>query len=98
MMRAEDFLIETAPVHADAHGFVVFGRNFDHLRKFVVAGGAGADITRIDAVFGQGLRAVGYCVSSLMTVVVKIAHQRGVHAHLVEFSRYMARPARLRAN
>ena len=55
----EDFLIETAPVHADAHGFVVFGRNFDHLGKFVVAGGAGADITRIDAVFGQGLRAVG---------------------------------------
>ena len=48
----EDFLVETAPVDANAHGVVVFGGDFDHLCEFFVTAGACADIAWVDAVFG----------------------------------------------
>ena len=51
----EQFLVEAAPVDADAHGLVPLQRRFDHLRELAVALVALADVAGIDAVLGQRL-------------------------------------------
>ena len=78
------FVVQAAPVHADAHRLVVAAGHFDHLREVVVATLAPAHVAGIDAVFGQGLRALGKLREQLVAVVVEVAHQRHRHAHAVE--------------
>jgi hypothetical protein len=52
-------LIKRTPVHTDAYGFIVFCRCTNHKGKFLIAFCAFADIARVDAVFRQGLAALG---------------------------------------
>jgi hypothetical protein len=46
----EQFLIQAAPIHADAHGFVVLGGGLNHHRKLAVVLVALAHIAGVDAV------------------------------------------------
>ena len=53
----QQFLIERAPVDADAHRLVVFDRHLDDLRELRIALVLEADIAGIDAVFVERLGA-----------------------------------------
>ena len=80
----EQVLVQAAPVHADANGFVVPGRDFHHLAKLAVAFVAPAHVAGVDAVFGQRLGAGRMVAQQTVAVVVKVADQRHVNAHAVE--------------
>ena len=80
----EQFLVQAAPVHADAHRFVPAQRGFDHLAKLAVFFVALAHVAGVNAVFGQGLRAVGKVGEQAVAVEMEIAHQRHRHAHAVQ--------------
>src|SRR5690606_38470305 len=54
-----EFVVEAAPVDADAHRLVVPAGDFDHLREVIVAPLAAAHVARIDAVLGKRLGAIG---------------------------------------
>ena len=77
-------LVERTPVHADAHGFVVFGGGANHVGKFFIAFHALAHVTRIDAVFGQRAGAIGKLRQQAFAVEVEIANQRHGAAHVVQ--------------
>ena len=80
----EQFLIETAPVHPDAHGFVVSLGDVDHLTELLVFLVALAHIARVDAVLGQRAGAIGKVGQQPMAVVMKVADERHRNAHAVE--------------
>ena len=70
------FLIERAAIDADAHGLAVIDGNFADRRELLVAARSRAHISGIDAVFIEGLRAIGIFGQQDVAVVVKIADDR----------------------
>ncbi len=53
----EQRLIERTPIDADAHRLVILDGDFDHAPEVVIVMSARADVTRIDPVLGERLRA-----------------------------------------
>src|SRR6185369_14250919 len=80
----EQFLVEAAPVHADAHGFAPAHCRFDHLAELLVVLVALAHVAGVDAVLGQRLRTVRVVGEQAVPVVVEVADQRNVDSHPVE--------------
>ena len=80
----DQFLIQAAPVDADAHRAAVFERRFDHGRELAFAFFPEADVARVDPVFGQGLRTGGILGQELVAVVVEIADQGHAAGPLVQ--------------
>ncbi len=80
----QQFLIERAPVDADAHRLVMARGDLDHPGEVVFALRTTADVAGIDAVGGQRLRAARIVDQQLVAVVVEVTHQRHVDAHAIE--------------
>src|SRR6185503_3785331 len=80
----EQLLVEASPVDADAHRLRVPDRALDHGRELLIALHALADVAGIDAVLGEGLRAIGILREQLVAVVVEIADQRHLAVARVE--------------
>ena len=80
----QQFLVEAAPVDADAHRLVPAHRRLDHLAELPVALVALADVAGIDAVLGQRLGAGRVVGQQPVAVVVEVADQRHVDAHAIE--------------
>ena len=72
----EQVLVEAAPVDADADGLAVSAGDLDHLRELRVALAAAADVARVDPVLGERCRAAWMLAQQLVTVEVKVAHDR----------------------
>ena len=83
-VAGEQLLVDAAPVGADAHRLAVLERLLDHDREVLLAGVALADVARIDAVLGEGLRAGGLLPQQLVAVVVEVADQGDGAVHGVE--------------
>ena len=79
----QQFLVQAAPVHAYAYRFVVANGGFNHLGKLFVVLVAFAHVAGVDAVFGQGLGAVGKLGQQPVAVVMKVANEWHMHAHFV---------------
>ena len=77
----EQFLVERAPVGADAHRLVVLDRGLDDGAELAVALLAEADVAGIDAVFVERLGAGRKFGEQLVADVVEVADDRGVDAH-----------------
>ena len=80
----QEFLVERAPVDADAHRLVVADRRLDNGRELAVLLLAKADIARIDAVFGQSLRAGRMIGQQFVADVMEIADQRNIETEPFE--------------
>jgi hypothetical protein len=77
----EQLLIETAPVHPDAHRLAIPAGQLDQDGELLVALRAAADVAGVDAVLVQRLRAGGELAEQLVAVEVEVAHQRHRHPH-----------------
>ena len=80
----QQFLVEAAPVDADAHRLVPAHGGLDHLAELAVALVALAHVAGVDAVLGQRLGAGRIVGEQAVAVVVEVADQRHVDAHAVE--------------
>jgi hypothetical protein len=80
----EQFLVEAAPVHADAHRLVPAHGRVDHLAELLVLLVALAHVAGVDAVLAQRLGAGRIVGEQAVAVVVEVADQRHVDAHAVE--------------
>ena len=78
----EQFLIERAPVDADAHRLAVLDRHLDDLGELRIALVLEADIAGIDAVFVERLGAAGMIGQQLVADVMEVADDRHGDAHL----------------
>ena len=78
------FLVQAAPVHADADRLVILDSLFNQDRKLAVAFPAESHVARINAVLGQGLGAVGVFRQQLVAVIVEIADQGHVATQHVQ--------------
>ncbi len=78
----DQFLIQRAAVHADAHRLAVIARHLADGRKLLVTTLSRADIARINAIFVQRRRAFGIFRQQHMPVVVKIANDRNIAARI----------------
>ncbi len=76
----EQFLVERAPVGADAHALAVLRGELDDGAELAVLLLAEADIAGIDAVLVQRLGARRMIGEQLVADVVEVAHERYVHA------------------
>jgi hypothetical protein len=90
----EQFGIERAPVHADAHGLRVLDRLLDHRRELLVALRAVADVARVDAVLVEHRGALGHLREELVAVEVEVAHQRHADTHGLEAAANLGHLAR----
>ena len=80
----QEFLIERAPVGADAHRLVVLERHLDDGGELPVLLVLETDIAGIDAVFIERLGAGRVVGQQLVTDVVEVADERHRHAELAE--------------
>ena len=78
----EQFLVERAPVGADAHRLVVLDRHLDDGGELPVLLVLEADVAGIDAVLVERLGAAGMVGEQLVADVVEVADERHVDAHL----------------
>ena len=78
----QQLLIERAPVDADAHRLVVLDRHLDDRGELRVALVLEADIAGIDAVLVERLGAGRIVGQQRVAVVMEVADDRHVHAHL----------------
>ena len=78
-------MIERAPVHADADGFVVFDRHFNHGAEIVVIFAAHAHVAGIDPVLSQGPCAFRVFRKQKMAVIVEVANDGDVNILLRQF-------------
>ena len=78
----QQFLVEAAPVHADANWLGVLAGELDHFGELRIALAAAADVSGIDAVLGEALRALRMFPQQLVTVEVEVADDGHVHAQL----------------
>ena len=69
----DQFLIERAAIHADAHGLAVVARHFADGGELFVAALAVAHVAGIDAVLVEGAGAIGIFGEQHVAVVVEIA-------------------------
>ena len=74
------FLIQTAPVHPNSHRLVVPTGDFDNGGELLVLLPAPPDVAGIDTVLVQHLGAGRILAEEAMTVEMKIANQRRIHA------------------
>jgi hypothetical protein len=74
----QQFLVERAPVDADAHRLVVADRHLDDRGELLVLLVLEADIARVDAVFRQRLGAGRMVGEQLVADIVEVADQRHV--------------------
>jgi hypothetical protein len=81
---ANQLLIQATPVNANSNRFTPTHGGLYHLRKLQITFIALADIARIDAVLGEGLRALRIVSQQTMTVVVKITDQGHIDTHSVK--------------
>src|SRR5450759_1716662 len=81
---SEQRLVERAPVHADAHGFLILRGNLNHGAEVVVVLASDAGIARIDAVLGQALGAAGVLGQQEVSVVMEVADDGHAQALLLE--------------
>ncbi len=80
----EERLVERTPVHADAHGLLIFDGALDHGAKVVVVFAADGYVAGIDAVFGQRARSGGIFFEQDVAVVVEVADDGHAEAALFE--------------
>ena len=80
----QQFLVERAPVDADAHRLVVADRHLDDRAELPVLLVLEADIAGIDAVFRERLGAGRMVGEQLVADIVEVADQRHVDAEPVE--------------
>ena len=80
----QEFLIERAPVGADAHRLVVLERHLDDGGELPVLLVLETDIAGIDAVFIERLGAGRVVGQQLVADVVEVADERHRHAELAE--------------
>ena len=92
--RGQQFLIERAPVGADAHRLAVADREFDDRGELHVALVLEADIAGIDAIFVERLGAGGMIGQQLVADVMEVADQRDVDALVRAAGRGYAAPRR----
>ena len=78
----EQFLVERAPIGADAHRLVVTDRGFDDGAELPVLLFLEADIAGIDAIFVERLGAGGMIGKELVADIVEVADDRHVDVHL----------------
>ena len=78
----QQLLVEAAPVDADAHRLGVAHGQLDDLGELPVALGLEADVARIDAILVERLGAGRVLAQQRVAVVVEVADQRHLHAHL----------------
>ena len=78
----EQFLVERAPVGADAHRLVVLDRGLDDGAELAVFLFLEADIAGIDPVLVERHRAGGMIGEQLVADIVEVAHERHVAALL----------------
>ena len=81
---SEQLLVHAAPIHANAHGFVITDSRLDHLAKLLVVFVTLAHITGIDAVFRQGLGALWIVGQQTVAVVMEVTDQRDMDVHAVQ--------------
>jgi len=79
--RGQQFLVEAAPIGANAHWFAMLARGFDHKCKLFVALFAAANIAWVDAVFVQQLRALGVFREQAVAVEMEVPDQRHMAVH-----------------
>nr|UOZ97222.1 hypothetical protein NCPCFENI_01138 [Cupriavidus sp.] len=80
----QNFLVETAPVHANTHRTVIAQGCLHHGPKLGVALGPTPDIAWVDAVLRERHRTLGHLGQKLVAIEMKVAHQRHGAVHLVE--------------
>ena len=80
----QKFLIERAPIGADADRLAVFDGAFDHRGELGVALVLEADIAGIDAIFGERLRASRMIGEQFVADVMEVADERDIDAHAIE--------------
>ena len=80
----QQFLIERAPIGADAHRLVVADRGLDDGAELPVLLVLEADIAGIDAVLVERLGAGRMLGQQLVADVMEVADQRHAHVHLGE--------------
>ncbi len=78
------FLVQAAPVDADAHRLVVAAGGLDHAGELFIPFPAAAHVAGIDAVLGQGYGTGGMFGQQLVAVEMEIADQRDGTALAVE--------------
>ena len=76
--------IERTPVDADAHRAIVLDGHFDHGAEVVVVLLADVDVAGIDAVLGEGPRAVGILLEQDVAVVMEVADDGHADAEFIE--------------
>ena len=92
----QQFLIQTAPVDADAHRLAVTRGRFDQGGELFVLLGAAPDVARVDAQLGERFGAFRHGLDQAVAVEMKVADQRHAAAQRIEFlaeSRGTARAA-----
>ena len=77
-------MVERSPVDANAHGLLIFNRDFDHGAEVGVVLAANADVSGINAVFGKGTGAGGVFLKQDVSVVVEVADDRDMDSPLIE--------------
>ena len=77
-------MVHAAPIHANAHGFVVADSSLDHLSKLFVVFVALTHIAGIDTVFRQSLGAFGIVGQQTVAVVMEVTDQRDMDVHAVQ--------------
>jgi hypothetical protein len=91
----QQFLIEAAPIDADAHWALVPARDLDHLSEVVIAAGAAPHVAWINPVLGQRLSAVRKLSQQLVTIEVEVPDQRHMDPaaveHLAQISHFARR-------
>ena len=80
----QEFLVERAPIDADAHRLVVADGGLDDRAKLPIALVLEADIAGIDAVFGERLGASGMIGEKLVADIMEVADERDVDAQAIQ--------------
>ncbi|MCY1289089.1 hypothetical protein D9M70_381660 [compost metagenome] len=80
----QQFLVERAPVDADAHRLVVADRHFDDLGELLVLLVLEADIARVDAILGERFGAGRMIGEQLVADIVEVADERHVQTEALE--------------
>ena len=78
----QQFLVERAPVRADAHGLAVPDRPLDDGAELAVLLLLEADVAGVDAVFVERFGAGRMVGEQLVADVMEVADERHAHAHL----------------
>ena len=73
---AEQIRVQTSPIDADAHRLAVAACRFDHCRELVIALRPATNVTGIDAVLVEDLRAIRILRQQFVAIEMKITDER----------------------